>query len=85
MIFRRIASKTRKTDKGDNAEIFISLPPEQAQVIRHRVLETLAHESDRLVRNKIGDAVADVARQYSENSQSAPSPFALRPPGWLIS
>ncbi|KAJ8131391.1 hypothetical protein O1611_g2236 [Lasiodiplodia mahajangana] len=68
VIFRRIASKTRKTDKGDNVEIFISLPPEQAQVIRHKVLEALANESDRLVRNKIGDAVADVARQYSENN-----------------
>ncbi|KAK5625482.1 hypothetical protein RRF57_001198 [Xylaria bambusicola] len=72
VIFRRIASKTRKTDKGDNAEIFISLPPEQAQVIRQKVLEALANESDRLVRNKIGDAVADVARQYSENSDQWP-------------
>ncbi|RYC60014.1 hypothetical protein CHU98_g6192 [Xylaria longipes] len=72
VIFRRIASKTRKTDKGDNAEIFVSLPPEQAHVIRQKVLEALAHESDRLVRNKIGDAVADVARQYSENNDQWP-------------
>lgn len=79
MIFRRIASKTRKTDKGENTEIFISLPSEQAQVIRHRVLESLANESDRLVRNKVGDAVADIARQYSENGQSTLLSLSLGP------
>ncbi|KAI2634576.1 armadillo-type protein [Xylaria nigripes] len=68
VIFRRIASKTRKNEKGDSVEIFVSMPTEQAQVIRQKVLETLASESDRLVRNKIGDAVADIARQYSENN-----------------
>jgi len=77
VIFRRIASKTRKTEQGDSAELFISLAPEQAQVIRQKLLESLANESDRLVRNKIGDAVADIARQYSENSQFAP-PFLLQ-------
>ncbi|KAI0023927.1 ARM repeat-containing protein [Xylariomycetidae sp. FL0641] len=72
VIFRRIASKTRKTDKGDNAEMFVSLGREQATVIRQKLLETLASESDRLVRNKIGDAVADLARQYSENNEQWP-------------
>ncbi|KAJ3579665.1 hypothetical protein NPX13_g898 [Xylaria arbuscula] len=72
VIFRRIASKTRKTEKGDNVEIFISLSPEQAQVIRQKVLEALSNETDRLVRNKIGDAVADIARQYSENNDQWP-------------
>ncbi|CAJ2508844.1 Uu.00g138700.m01.CDS01 [Anthostomella pinea] len=76
VIFRRIASKTRKTDKGDNAEMFVSLPVEQATVIRQKLLETLATESDRLVRNKIGDAVADVARQYSENNEQWPEILA---------
>ncbi|KAI0005217.1 importin beta-3 subunit [Xylariaceae sp. FL0662B] len=77
VIFRRIASKTRKTDKGDNAEIFISLPHEQATVIRQRLLETLAQERDRLVRNKISDAVADLARQYSENNEQWPEILAV--------
>ncbi|KAI1810595.1 armadillo-type protein [Poronia punctata] len=72
VIFRRIASKTRKSDQGDSSEIFVSLAPEQAQVIRQKLLESLASESDRLVRNKIGDAVADVARQYSENNGQWP-------------
>ncbi|KAI0394453.1 armadillo-type protein [Xylariaceae sp. FL0594] len=72
VLFRRIASKTRKSEQGENAEIFISLAPEQAQIIRQKLLESLANESDRLVRNKIGDAVADVARQCSENNVQWP-------------
>ncbi|KAI0165060.1 ARM repeat-containing protein [Hypoxylon sp. FL1284] len=77
VIFRRIASKTRKSEKGESTEIFVSLPPEQASVIRQKLLETLASERDRLVRNKISDAVADVARQYSENNQQWPEILAV--------
>lgn len=50
--------------------MFVSLSPDQAMAIRQKLLECLANETDRAVRNKISDAVADVARQYSENSQS---------------
>ncbi|KAI1646889.1 ARM repeat-containing protein [Daldinia loculata] len=77
VIFRRIASKTRKNDKGDNSEVFISLPFEQASVIRQKLLEALANERDRLVRNKISDAVADVARQYSESTEQWPEILAV--------
>lgn len=52
--------------------MFVSLSPDQATAIRQKLLEALANESDRTVRNKISDAVADVGRQYSENSQSSP-------------
>lgn len=48
--------------------MFISLGPDQATAIRQKLLEALTNETDRNVRNKISDAVADVARQYSENS-----------------
>ena len=68
VIFRRIASKTRKNEKNDNVDMFISISSEQAAVIRQKLLETLANESDRTVRNKISDAVAEIARQYFENS-----------------
>ncbi|KAI0599648.1 armadillo-type protein [Biscogniauxia sp. FL1348] len=77
VIFRRIASKTRKNDRGENAEMFVSLAREQASVIRQKLLETLASEGDRLVRNKIGDAVADVARQYAENNDQWPEILAV--------
>jgi importin-5 len=68
VIFRRIASKARKTDKGETVDMFISLAKDQAGVIRQKLLETLGTESDRGVRNKISDAVAEIARQYSETS-----------------
>ncbi|KAK9789070.1 putative TOG domain-containing protein [Seiridium cardinale] len=72
VIFRRISSKSRKNDKGDTVEIFISLSPDQAIAVRQKLLESLANETDRTVRNKISDAVADVARQYSESNETWP-------------
>lgn len=48
----------------------MSIADDQAGVIRQKLLETLGTETDRLVRNKIGDAVAELARQYSENGMS---------------
>ncbi|OAA57017.1 importin beta-3 [Niveomyces insectorum RCEF 264] len=72
VIFRRIASKTRKNDQGDTLEIFISLGPELALVIRQKLLEALVVESERGVRNKISDAIAEIARQYTEIGQAWP-------------
>ncbi|KAI0127368.1 armadillo-type protein [Xylariales sp. AK1849] len=72
VIFRRIASKSRKNEKGETAEMFVTLSPEHAITIRQKLLENLANETDRNVRNKISDAVADVARQYSENNDTWP-------------
>ncbi|KFA65338.1 hypothetical protein S40285_07161 [Stachybotrys chlorohalonatus IBT 40285] len=72
VIFRRIASKTRKTDAGDNVDMMLSLAKDQAAVIRQKLLETLGTEADRGVRNKISDAVAEVARQYTENNDAWP-------------
>lgn len=66
VIFRKIASKTRRDERNQVVDIFISLAKDQAAVIRQKLLECLSNESDRLVRNKISDAVAEVARQYSE-------------------
>lgn len=40
-------------------------------VIRQKLLETLTTETDRMVRNKISDAVAEVARQYADNSHNS--------------
>ncbi|KAH7327822.1 armadillo-type protein [Stachybotrys elegans] len=72
VIFRRIASKTRKADSGESVDMFLSIAKDQAAVIRLKLLETLGAETDRAVRNKISDAVAEVARQYTENSDSWP-------------
>lgn len=50
-------------------DVFYSLAKDQAAVIRQKLLETLGTEPDRTVRNKISDAVAEVARQYTDNGE----------------
>ncbi|KAK3984939.1 putative importin beta-3 subunit [Cladorrhinum sp. PSN332] len=75
VIFRRIASKTRKSPTsptGESVDLFISLPKEEGTVIRQKLLEALLAETDKTVRNKISDAVAELARQYSDSSESWP-------------
>lgn len=55
--------------------MFLSLPKDQAAVIRQKLLECLGGDFQRAVRNKISDAVAEVARQFYENSTSqTPTP-----------
>ncbi|KJZ76203.1 hypothetical protein HIM_04285 [Hirsutella minnesotensis 3608] len=76
VIFRRISSKTRKIESGENVDMFCSLSEDQATVIRQKLLETLATETDRTVRNKISDAVAEVARQYTESNHPWPDLLA---------
>ena len=74
VIFRRIASKTRKNINGENVDLFISLERQHSTAIRAKLLETLLTESDKIVRNKISDAVAEVARQYAETGLSPSAP-----------
>jgi hypothetical protein len=54
---------------NDNMELFLSIPQEQSFPIRQLLLEALAAETNSSVRNKIGDAIAELARQYSDNSK----------------
>jgi hypothetical protein len=68
VIFRRLASKSRKLPNDTTVELFLSLPQEQGYVIRQKLLEALSTESTNAVRNKIGDAVAEIAREYSDSS-----------------
>ncbi|KAM3086381.1 importin subunit beta-3 [Clarireedia jacksonii] len=72
VIFRRIASKSRKLDNNNTIELFLALPREQAHAIRSKLLEALGAEKETTVRNKIGDAVAEIAREYSDNSEQWP-------------
>lgn len=68
VLFRRIATKTRKDPAtGDNKEIFSSLPSEQRIAIREKLVVCLTNETVTDVRKKIGDTLAEVARQYTDN------------------
>ncbi|KAJ5679014.1 Importin subunit beta-3 [Penicillium macrosclerotiorum] len=73
VLFRRIATRTRKvTSSADIKEIFLSLPNEQRIAIREKLLTCLTSEAVLDVRKKIGDAVAEVARQYTDNGEQWP-------------
>lgn len=72
VIFRRIASKNIKLPSEDTTELFLSLPQDSGFAIRKRLLDALASESMSAVRNKVGDAVAEIARQYSDADQQWP-------------
>jgi importin-5 len=67
--------RTRKNPQtGNQKEIFQLLQAPQKNAIRAKLLQCWETESLMHVRNKIGDAVAEVARQYSEDSEHALNP-----------
>ena len=69
VLFRRMASKNRKDPiTNDSQELFLCLGDNEKNFIRQRLLQCLANEQTPSVRHKIGDAVAEVARQYTDNS-----------------
>lgn len=69
MLFRRVATKSRKLPSSEGAkELFLTLQQPQKLAIRERLLECLQRETLKEVRHKIGDAVAEIARQYTEDS-----------------
>lgn len=71
MLFRKVATKNRKI--GDEPqELFLTLPQQQKEVIRQKLLECLQSEPEKQVRHKIGDAVAEIAREYSDQNEQWP-------------
>ncbi|KAJ5551339.1 hypothetical protein N7535_000711 [Penicillium sp. DV-2018c] len=73
VLFRRIATKTRKDPvSGDAKEVFSSLPNEQRVAIREKLVACLTSETVTDVRKKVGDALAEVARQYTDNGEQWP-------------
>ncbi|KAL4797281.1 armadillo-type protein [Aspergillus venezuelensis] len=73
VLFRRIATKTRKDPVTNDAkELFSTLAREQRLVIRQKLVTCLTNESANDVRRKTGDAVAEIARQYTDNGDQWP-------------
>ncbi|OAG02553.1 importin subunit beta-3 [Paraphaeosphaeria sporulosa] len=66
VIFRRQSSKPRKTANGQTADVFLTLNQPEREAIRARMLQCLGKEQDTSVRSKIGDAVAELARQHTD-------------------
>ena len=68
MLFRRLALKQRKDPvSNESKEMFTTLQPEPRHATQAKLLQALAGESDAPVRNKIGDAVAEIARLYTDD------------------
>ena len=68
VLFRRIATKNTKDPRtGETKECFSNLSPEQRVAIREKLVGCLSSEQLPDVRNKIGDAIAEIARQYTDN------------------
>lgn len=58
--------RNTKDSNGQTRELFITLQKPQRDAIRSKLLECLSNESVPTVRNKVGDAVAELARQYTD-------------------
>ncbi|KAF8250201.1 ARM repeat-containing protein [Wilcoxina mikolae CBS 423.85] len=71
VLFRRLAAKTQ-TKKEEPQELYIECAPSMKAYIRNTLLQAFAHESDNHTRNKIGDAIAEVARQLSDADEPWP-------------
>ncbi|KAI5361577.1 putative importin-beta domain, armadillo-like helical, TOG domain, importin beta family [Septoria linicola] len=67
VIFRRIATRTTKeTTSGENKEIFLQLNATSKVEIRTKLLQSYGAELNKTVRHKVADAVAEIARQYTD-------------------
>lgn len=62
--------KSRKNNVGEGTQdLFWSLQSNVREAIRNILVEALLSEQDESVRHKIGDAIAEVARQYSADGK----------------
>ncbi len=77
VILRRQSSKPRKTASGQTADLFLTLNPAEREAIRAKLLGCLATETDASVRGKVGDAVAELARQHTDEGSLQPRRFRL--------
>ncbi|KAF2144507.1 uncharacterized protein K452DRAFT_223047 [Aplosporella prunicola CBS 121167] len=73
VLFRRMATKTRKDPTSEGSkELFLTIQQAQRNAIRAKLLQCLEGEQISHVRNKVGDAIAELARQYTEEGEPWP-------------
>lgn len=65
-----MSAKSRKIPhKVEPVDLFLTLPEPQRHAIQERLLNCLQAELTPSVRNKISDAVAEIARQYTDDGE----------------
>lgn len=63
-----MATKQAKVPpEGESKELYISFPEAVQATIKGILLQALAEEQDASARNKLGDAVAELARQHVDD------------------
>ncbi|MBE7180803.1 MAG: hypothetical protein INR71_06270 [Terriglobus roseus] len=75
VLFRRVSTRTRKDPNNPDSpakEMFLTLPQPQRNAIREKLLLCLSGETVETARHKVGDAVAEIARQYSDDGVFSP-------------
>ncbi|KAF2459467.1 armadillo-type protein [Lineolata rhizophorae] len=73
VLFRRMATRSRKDPATDTSkELFLTLGAPQKAAIRAKLLQSMETETLPSVRNKCGDAIAEIARQYAEEGEPWP-------------
>ncbi|KAF3907148.1 Importin-5 [Orbilia brochopaga] len=70
VLFRRMAGKTVK--KPEPRDLFISIDQNTQQTVQGHLIRCFGEEANPHVRNKIGDAIADVARQIYDDERAWP-------------
>ena len=68
-----MASKTVK--KPEPRDLFISIDQDTQQGVQALLIQCFGAETDPTVRNKIGDAIADIARQIYDDGTALLGPF----------
>lgn len=78
VMFRKMSTKTRRAtgENQESKEQFMLLQPPQKDAIKQKLLGCLQTETLSQIRHKIGDALAEIARQYSDNG--------MWPHGYLV-
>jgi hypothetical protein len=66
VLFRRQSSKPRKDAQNQTRDLFLTLNQAEREAIRAKLLQCLSTETDTSVRSKIGDAVAELGRQHTD-------------------
>lgn len=73
VLFRRISGRSiRDPASGESKRLFFTLFPDQRLAIRQKLLQSLNSEGVENVRNKVGDAVAAIAEQYTDSGEAWP-------------
>lgn len=67
VLFRRMSARQMKDPNStESKELYFTLLQEQRLAIREKLLQSLNSETVAHVRNKVGDAIAEIAGQYAE-------------------